>query len=284
MDAKPGISPELATQLQRALAEVGVHGIRTTGVSVGSQSRCLMIRSERDGRRFVLKVLNSDYQHNSLEALEREFDALKEFFSVTRECEAIGVAEPLHLFRNPPAYLMTHVEGVDVGTYLKRHRPSADKIAILAGRIIHGVRIFHTSTATLYGDFQPDNVLIDRWLRISFIDPTIPNPAFVELGRRVDGSPMSADLGYWAYSVSARGFRSSLHSPLGVLWMLRLTTSLVDIAARENGEVNHDDFVDAVFQAARFHVRRLKEQARLRSKALAILTSGLLSMLRVKSR
>lgn len=284
MKTNLGISRELASELQRTLTEVGVDAFRTTGERVSTQSRCLFLTSEHDGRQFVLKVLNSDYRHNSLEALEREFVALKRFFGVTRECRDIGAAEPLHLFRNPPAYLMTHVEGVGVGTFLQRHRLSADKIAILADRVVNGVRIFHASAAGLYGDFQSENVLVDRWLRISFIDPTIPNPAFVELERRVDWSPMSADLGYWVYSTSSRGFRQSLHSPLGVLSMLRLTTSMVDTAAREHGEANRDDFVNAVYQAAGFHVRRLKEQARLRPKVLAILTRGLLTVLRAKSR
>jgi hypothetical protein len=284
MIAEGTLPPELTEPLTRALTQRGISDSRVLRHSSGKQGSCFVIEGGPYHKKVVLKAMSPSRSRNSPESVEREYRALERFYEASRAHLDVGAPEPLGLFKEQLGYLMGYVDASSVEDLLKADLLDDGDIQTVAERIVRALELYHRSVDEMYGDFHPLNVLIQPSLQVVLIDPT-PTSSFQELVGDGDRySPMSADLGYWTYSVTARSVKQMLRGSRLPARLYKLTAEIMAYASRAYPKGDTDGFFEAVYEAAGRYMIRLKSQPQLKDKVLGPLAQSRLKVLRLQSR
>jgi RIO1 family protein len=278
------LPPEFVKLLVRVLAHQGISDARVVGCSSGKQGTCFIIEGQPGHERFVLKTMSSVRPSNSPDSVEREYRALELFHEATRAHPDVGAPEPLGLFKEQLGYLMSYVDAPSIDDLLKANLLTDEDIQTIAGRIVRALELYYRSVGEIYGDFQSVNVLVRPSLQVVLIDPTPTNPFQQLIGNGTRYSPMSADLGYWAYSVASRSVKQVLRGSRLPARLYRLTSEIIAYASRACPNGDADEFSNAIYEVAERYMTRLKTQRRLRIKVLGPLAESRLRALKTQSQ
>lgn len=208
--------------------------------------------------RVVMKRLRTDYIHNSTESLRSEFQALR---AMSRSAVCAGgtrvvFPRPLEMSPTRLAFLMEFLDGVPLEEHLRTMTHRVDRR--LPRNVLEGLRCYHAEMGALYGDFQPGNLLVGDGT-LGFLDPTIPNPLFQSTAAELSLAPLSADLGFWLYSVTVQVRRMALR-PLQGVRLLALTVRLLREAAADLPVERRAVLVSETRNAAAVYLRPLLRQ------------------------
>ena len=263
------------------MAGLGASGAVCTVAKVGGQSTCFVF--EAGERRFVLKVLSHEHEHNSLESSRHEYAALEAFAAAVETRAGLAMPRPLALYEEHWAILMTYVDGADIDSFMGRWLCDGHTLDTLAASIVSGLRLYYEARNEAFGDFHPGNVLVQSPARLAFIDPTSPDPFVRRLARSTPMAPLAADLGIWVYAVAVTIFpelRTAGQLPLN---RLRLTARLVHAAAQTLLSTDRAAFVGAVYAAARQHVQKMIDTCGPKEKVLGAMTLRVLDLMAARS-
>jgi hypothetical protein len=220
----------------------------------------LAVLDQRTGTRgrVVLKRLREDYVHNSAESLRSEFDALRAMSRSTVRAEGTRVVFPwpLEISSTNLAFLMGFLEGVPLDEHFRSPTYRVDRR--LPRAILEGLRCYYSEMGTLYGDFQPGNLLV-RDGTLGFLDPTIPNPLYERTAAELTLAPLSADLGFWLYAVIVRVRRLALQPRQGIR-LLSFTVRLLREAAADLPPERRAILLSETRSAAAVYLRPLLRQ------------------------
>jgi hypothetical protein len=284
MIAEGPLPPEFTEPLTRALTQRGISDARIVGRRSGKQSTCFVIEGGPYHEKVVLKAMSPSRPRNTPDSVEHEYHALERLYESSRANLGVGAPEPLGLFKEQLGYLMSYVDASSVEDLLKADLLDDAEIRTVAERIVRALELYYRSVDEMCGDFHPLNVLIRPSLQVVLIDPTPTSPFQKLVGDGDRYSPMSADLGYWTYSVTVRSVKQMLKGSRLPARLYRLTSEMMACASRAYPEDESDGFSDAVYDAAGRYMARLKSQPRLRDKLLGSLAQSRLKVLRLQSR
>ena len=278
------LPPEFVEPLSCTLARRGIYNARVVRQRSGKQGVCFIIEGHPGNERVALKAMEPARPRNTPESVEHEYRALKRFYESSRMHSGVGAPEPIGLFKEQLGYLMRYVDASSVEDLLQADLLNGKDLRTVAERIVSSLELYHRSVDETYGDFHPLNVLIRPPLQIVLIDPTPTSPFQQVIGDGDRYSPMSADMGYWTYSVTARSVKQTLRGSRLPARLYKLTSEMMACASRAYPEEDSNEFSDAVYDVAERYVARLKSQPRLKDKVLGPLAQSRLNVLRMQSR
>lgn len=274
--------PELLKPLARALAYREVSSARVVGARSGKQGTCFIIEARPSREKLILKVLSPAHPHSSLESVEREYRALELFYQSTQAHPSVGAPEPLGLFPEQMGYLMSYIDAPSIEEFLGANLPSAEDLRTIGERVVHALQLYYRGVGDIYGDFQPENVLVRPSLQVVLIDPTIADPACKSVAAGAPYSPLSADLGYWTYVVAAKSVKRALRRSMLSARLFRFTTEIIGCGSQVSAFDGTSQFSDAVYEVAERYMLRLKAERRLQARALAPLAERRLRALQAQ--
>lgn len=278
------LPPGFVEPLARALAERGVVDTRVVGRSAGAQGTCFVLEVRPGNEKLVLKTMSPARPSNTREAAEREYRALEVFHETTRGYSWVSAPEPLVLFKEQLGYLMRYVDAPNLHDLLEAGSLRGGDTRVIAGRIVDALELYHRSVGVMYGDCHPANILVRPSLQIVLIDPTPTSPHQLSFGDSVRYSPMSADIGYWAYSVATRSVKQTLKGSKLPARLYELTSEVIAHAGRSCPDNDIVAFSDAVYEVAGRYMLRLKTHGGLKVRVLGPLAESRLRALRARSR
>jgi len=244
--------------------EIGLEDVRIHKIIPSTQSIVYIFSDiHASSTKFILKAFTRKYSHNSFEAVRKEFISLAKFHSAL-DNKAISFAacpKPIRLFPEEWAYLMEYVEGSSLDAILSKKQIAL--WTVLSGRIIKGLKIFHNNVNSIYGDFQPANILVKTDLQVIFIDPTIPNPQYEILADKYD--PLAVDVGYWVFTVAAGTLKSIVFSISRQVTLLQFSRQMAE-KAREMSST--ETLLADIERVAQFHFERILGKSQIKGHFL----------------
>lgn len=198
------------------------------------------------------------------EVVRDEFESLSRLNARLDGCIINGwtIHTPAPLLRceRPAGLVMTMVSGRSLNSYLQASDgATAEDLESLASTIIAALERYWRGESRIYGDIDFNNILFDPMARgVSFVDPGMPERAYLCEGVDQLWYPASRDLAYMLFDVAA-----SVKSFIGHSAARRRQKKLVERVLRtslERLDSVHEKtcLLDEVDACARVHLRRIK--------------------------
>ncbi len=255
---------------QETLHDLGYRQPKTTGRAVGSQAEVLIFEPSGTSASGGLTVLKAVHGKTPSQVLRKEYKALEALNLALISVAGASSPEPLALHPDGNAYLMTHVPGRPVDSvYLRPHTRES-----MAQTLLDALAAYYQTTGELYGDLQPQNVLVDG-NALCLIDPTLPAQIHRELASTMEFSPASADLAYWAYSVVSRAAGTFARTPAVAVRRSRFTEVLMGAAPARFGAPPRP-FYEEIQHGVRVRLARLATAEGLKGRLIQSLGEALL--------
>lgn len=208
--------------------------------------------------RLVLKVFHSTEE--GVEAAVRdEYQALHQLYKLLHGADVQGwrihCPQPLHLFEEPLAVLMTAVPGRPLSHFLRAgEQLPREKLAAVGRAVMAAMDRYWRLSGRIYGDINFHNILCDpRRKSLSLVDPGMAMRSWLCEGVGRKWYPASRDAAYMLYSVacavkSTLGNRAARNREK---WLVRLMlrTHLETIAPSARAGL-----LDEIHACARIHV------------------------------
>lgn len=245
-------SDALLVAATEVLHDLGFRSVTLIREARTTEGSCLTLKTNDDSA-FMLKTFSGRFAQ--ADRASHEFRALQLFSAKAHGHQAIRVPTPLHLLRDHDAYLMSWLPGRPLTQHLLSTHPLPADRAFIASSLLEAFSLYYEAVGTIYGDCQPANVLVScNPSAVGLVDPTPPEQYFADAAATASHAPLSADLGYWTYSVLARTWRNLPKSQIRRA-SLCFTEELLLAASVRTSEPQ--DFLDDVLNVAQWHRQRL---------------------------
>jgi hypothetical protein len=181
----------------------------------------------------------------------------------------ITTADPVMCSAEPPALLMTFVEGASLEARLRAGGINAAERRRIAASVWEGVAAYHARTGDAFGDLHPGNVLVGDGGSVALLDPGSQR-TLVERGRSYPTFPAAVDVASWLLSVGHSSPSRYLREWRLVARRAELAVEVVREAARSAGDGLAADSFDLVRAETR-RGRRLR--ARLAGTGVRVIAA-----------
>lgn len=271
----------LAAWATEVLSVEGVEAVRVTSEVRRQRTTFLMLEGSQEGRlvRFALKAFNRDGAHNSLDGVLSQYEALRLLHEATLRDGEAACPRPLAVAPSWWAYLMEHVEGVDLSRWRCTDTHERGRVADALVDVLdayYGCDIGH------YGDWTPRNVVVDG-SRVRALDPGITNPVDETTVRdpALRFQPAGGDAVRWLWRVGQRLNHVGEQLPTGGTMMAVTERMLVGMGMRfAEGDVA--SFLDDVLAGIGRERLRARRTVKGRLGALGAYMSGRLLVRRAR--
>jgi O-antigen/teichoic acid export membrane protein/thymidylate kinase len=239
----------------------------------GRQADIFLARAQDGGpawgphRQLVVK-LYKPHMMDHTEVPRHEFDGLTQLDEKLHGSEIGGwrVHSPKPLFKceYPFALVMTPVPGKPINAYLESDGAlDDDTIQSLATVVVSALQRYWSDGRRIYGDIDFNNILCDLDAReLSFVDPGIPEDAYLceEVPKR--WYPRSRDLAYMLFDV-ASSVNASLMNPAAQARRKRLIEAMLRQAAKRSAAegAQTQELLEEIRACAAVHMRRIPVSA-----------------------